>query len=242
MTTISFVIAHEVYSHHRAWHEWHLEQEAIAELPHQSHDRLAMRLYPWWHHLLREYVDFTPYSRSMTYTCFGSSRSLPISIDAILQLRFLRALNLHDCEITDAGAQRIMQLEDLEVLVIEGDPISDSGLVGIENKRQLVTVGLSGTSIADATISRLATIQSLENVYISNTRVSDSCVPDLVSIPRLRELDIRQTAITKIGALNLTKRCETLQRLIISSDQIPIDEEPKDGKIQIGPLAIIVYD
>lgn len=242
MAAASVFIVHEVYSHRRAWHEWRLEQEAIAELPHQSHDRLEIRLYPWWHYLLREHVDFTPYSRSMRYSLSASRLDLPVSVDKVLQLRFLRHLDLSDCEVSDASALRIIRLKHLDELFLPGNPISDSGLVGIEDNRQLVRVGLWSTLITDATIARLATMPSLEYLSISHTRVSDSCVPDLLAIPRLSELDIRETAITKTGTLELTKRCKTLRRLHISRHQSPVDAKPSDEMIQVGSLTIELYD
>jgi Leucine-rich repeat (LRR) protein len=133
------------------------------------------------------------------------TRARVTDIQPLAQLTKLRALNLTESNITDAGLKGVTGMSALENLRLWNTKITDMGGRELRQVRTLRTLDLSFTQVTDEGLKDLAALEQLEELKLQGSRVSDGGVAELKPLKDLRCLTLGSSSDfkgTRLAALN----------------------------------------
>ena len=133
-------------------------------------------------------------------------------------LHLLRALDVHDLRITDAGLAHVGKLAALEDLRIGESRITDDGLAelkGLSLRRLDLEKGtITGAGLRHVDVTRLE-----ELTFEEAPRADDAALEALRGAKALRRLNLEETAVTDAGMACLAE-CRALEWLDIDHTRV----------------------
>lgn len=131
----------------------------------------------------------------------------------------LRQLRFQISRTTDSALPHLAGLVDLQELDIAYARVSDDGIVHLARLRSLESLDLSETGITGSGLAPLSQLPRLRKLSLRNTRIWDCGIRNLLGCKNIEELDLH---------------ADSLERLYIDSDLLPIANLPKLRDLRIG--------
>lgn len=124
-------------------------------------------------------------------------------LPALLQLPALAELSLQHTAVTDAGMAVVARIPGLQNLVLSNNPISDAGVAHLRAVSSLRVLSIYDTQLTDAGLTHLATLTGLEELSLADTAITDAGLKHLLPLTQLHHLFLDRTAISDAGLTDL---------------------------------------
>src|SRR5262249_17816194 len=99
----------------------------------------------------------------------------PLSWPAVLKdCKYLKELELHPSNVTDAGLAAFKYPENLTFLNLTGTPITDAGLAAFKGSTALRHLNLADTQVTDAGLANFKDCKHLKELWLYFTHVTDA--------------------------------------------------------------------
>ncbi|MBX9722368.1 MAG: hypothetical protein K2X81_13285 [Candidatus Obscuribacterales bacterium] len=127
--------------------------------------------------------------------------SHPNDEDCVLlsSLHGLRAIDLTESNISDAGVIQLCEIQSLESLVLSYTSVSDLGLSDLHNLVDLRELDLSLTMISTEALAQIGTLKKLEELRLGATGISDDGLHYLMNLQNLSFIDVSETLVSDEG-------------------------------------------
>ena len=129
----------------------------------------------------------------------------PTTLAELSRLPNVRALNLMDPDLTDAGLAHLSGLPNLRGLHLGGTQVTDAGLAHLSGLANLRVLDLSLIRVTDAGLAHLSGLANLRELTLRDTKVTDAGLARLSRLPKLRLLNLRSTQVTDAGLAHLSR-------------------------------------
>src|SRR5204863_5595391 len=137
----------------------------------------------------------------------------------LMQLPYLRDLDLSLTRITDQGMQELKNLPGIVNLSLYfAEYVTDEGLAAIKDWKKLQRLNVHGTKISDTTLEHISGITSLVSVNVGSAMITDVGIERLVSLPNLKELTMGGNELGDAG-LQALRQIPSLTYLDLSGRQ-----------------------
>jgi hypothetical protein len=119
----------------------------------------------------------------------------------------LKALNLGDAQVTNAGLKFLTGLKELESLDLGWTrDVGDAGLPLLAKLPKLASLGLGGTKVTDAGLPLLASFKALKEVKLGATAVTDRGLAALEACKGLRSVVLGKKSKVTPGAVDRLRK------------------------------------
>ncbi len=151
----------------------------------------------------------------------------------------LSELEVSMSPLTDVSVSKIDSLMNLKTLVLASSKITDESLTAIRTLKMLEQLDLSDTKVSGDNLSQLESLTLLKNLRIKGVPARNDWITKLVAgksvaWENMKFLDIRDSAITSIGALAFLGRRKNVDTYVSPG---LFGEYPEiEALLQLGPL------
>ncbi len=111
----------------------------------------------------------------------------------------LRAIDLTESNISDAGISQLCEIQSLESLVLSYTNVSDLGLAQLSSLVDLRELDLSLTMVTDECLNSICSLKKLEELRLGATGISDDGLHSLLSLQKLSFIDVSETIVSEEG-------------------------------------------
>lgn len=115
------------------------------------------------------------------------------------RFRSVSVLSLRNCQISEAGLNRLRSVPTLSSLVLTKCDVTDAAGDILKNLTPLQELVLNETKITDATVLKLGTLTKLNYLGLSHTAVGDAGIVVFGKLTNLHSLDLSHTGLTDEG-------------------------------------------
>lgn len=115
----------------------------------------------------------------------ADDRMIDRDMEIIADLRYLEALQLNSCNVSDAGLRHLNQLTNLQRANLAQCRISDDGLRTLAFRKRLLGLTLWQTPISNEAIPHLLDCRKLDELNIGETLIDDD---GLIRLSEIRTL------------------------------------------------------
>lgn len=113
--------------------------------------------------------------------------------------KYLKELELHRSNITDAGLAHFKNCKDLSFLNLTGTPITNAGLAVFKDSKNLLHLTLAETKVTDEGLAYFKDCKELKELWLYFTQVTDGGVAHFKDCKNLTSINLHGTPITNAG-------------------------------------------
>jgi hypothetical protein len=133
---------------------------------------------------------------------YGGAKPRDLCMEHVAHLTGLRALDLQDTSVTNAGMKYVVALKGLRWL--RPPPLmDDAGMAYVAQLPSLTHLYLGGNRLTNAGLAHLAKLNSLTELYLGGGRITDDGLAHLAKVPTLRYLMLEGKNFTDSGFRHL---------------------------------------
>ncbi|QDU03795.1 Leucine Rich repeats (2 copies) [Gimesia chilikensis] len=154
-------------------------------------------------------------ANQVTYLSLNSTQVTDEGLAKLASLQRLEDLDLGDTKITGTGFANVKFTSLKKLSFRECDKLTVEGFKQIVKCQNLERLNLRNTNIDDPFLQEIAKLDKLLTLWIDDTKVTNAGLPYLNSMTQLKSLEIRGTAITREGMLQLWKHLPDLNKEFI---------------------------
>ena len=133
---------------------------------------------------LRKRLPRSYFDDVLSIELYKSTEKLDGILVSLAELKSLKAVNLDDTQVSDAGLAHLVELKSLEGVSLNNTHVSDTGLAHLAELKSLTGLCLQDTQVSDAGLPHLAELKSLESLDLNHTKISDPGIQQLkTSLP-----------------------------------------------------------
>jgi Leucine-rich repeat (LRR) protein len=158
----------------------------------------------------------TPIGNHVTEISLRGSQLTDAEIKKLLELRFVRTLDLARTNVTAVGLKELESMQSLRALDLSGMTLTGEEFKAIRKIRNLQTLRMRRTKLSPLSIRELSSIRQLRTLVM--TDVTDKSVLEL-DLPNLRTLVLGGKELTDVGLTRLG-RIKDLQQLYLEHCEV----------------------
>ena len=169
------------------------------------------------HHCMSEH-DLTCVSTCHSLEEIGAQGSdlTRTALSSLLELPYLRALDIEATKFDDAMARRVARSKTISSLDIGGTRITGKGLRSLVEMPQLKSLDLWATKITEEDLAILQNLPNLEYLSLGNydgfpSLDSDRVVPLLLELPSLKRIWLDGVSVNATHRLALESKLESVR-------------------------------
>jgi len=142
----------------------------------------------------------------------------------LIDIPWLRSLDLSRTSITDAEVENLLKLKDLEYLYLVNTKLTDKALKSIAGLKRLIGLDLSGTDVKGEGFVSFADHECLSTLFLNRTSITSEGASLIAAIKPLRRLIV---PFTKLEFSDLVKftGMKNLTFLDVSGHKLTDDEK-----------------
>ena len=148
----------------------------------------------------------------IAYLSLNGTQVTDEGLAKLASLQRLEDLNLGDTKITGTGFANVKFTSLKKLSFRECNKLTVDGFKQIVKCQNLEKLNLIKSNIEDPFLQEIAKLPRLKTLWVDHTKVTNAGLPYLNSMAQLKSLEIRGTAITREGMLQLWKHLPDLNK------------------------------
>ena len=154
-------------------------------------------------------------ANQVTYLSLNSTQVTDEGLVKLASLQRLEDLDLGDTKITGTGFANVKFTSLKKLSFRECDKLTVEGFQQIVKCQDLENLNLIESNIEDPFLQEIAKLPRLKTLWVDHTKVTNAGLPYLNGMTQLKLLEIRGTAITREGMLQLWQHLPDLNKELI---------------------------